>query len=120
MIEKLIPGTENKRVNVGNPVNISSGANLTIDCIVVNGTLPINIMWIHLNDNPTIKSSEGNSSTITIAVTNTTDGVSIMCYANNSIGYDNATTTINVNGNYILCISFHCTHVRNTSICNSF
>ena len=107
MIEKPIPGPGNKRVNVGNPVNISSGANLTIDCIVT-GTPPITITWIRINDNQIIGS---NSSTITIVVTNTTDGDNIMCRADNNIGFDMATTTINVDGNSILCMSFHCTQV---------
>ena len=98
MTEKPTTMPENKRVNVGNPVDISSGANLTIDCIVT-GTPPITILWLH-NDNKEIKKSEGNNSTITI--TGPTDGDNITCRADNNMGYDMATTTINVNGNFIL------------------
>ena len=101
MTEKPTTVPENKRVNVGNPVNISSGVNLTIDCIVA-GTPPITISWVRNNENEIIGS---NSSTITIAVTNTTDGDSIMCRADNNIGYDMANTTINVNGNFITYIT---------------
>ena len=98
MIEKPTTVPENKRINVGNPVNISSGANLTIDCIVT-GTPPITITWIRINNNEIIGS---NSSTITIAVTNATDGDNIMCRADNNIGFDMATTTINVDGKFII------------------
>ena len=94
----------NKRVNVGSPVNVSRGFNLTIDCIVVNGTPPFTILWL-CNDNELIDFSEGNSSSITINVTDAYDGDNITCRADNKIGYDNATTTINVQGNFI--IPFH-------------
>ena len=96
-----MPG--NKRINVGNPVNISSGANLTIDCIVI-GTPPITITWLRLSTNEIIESSAGNNSTITIAETNTTNGDNITCRADNNIGFDMATTTINVHGNFIMYI----------------
>ena len=95
MIEKPTAVPENKRVNVGSLVKISVGYNLTIDCIVT-GTPPIAITWIRNND--IIKSTEGNSSNITITVTEADDGDNITCRADNNIGYDAATTTINVVG----------------------
>ena len=97
MAEKPTTEPENKRVDVGNPVNVSRGFNLTIDCIVISGTPPIAVTWIR-NDNELISSSEGNSSSITINVTDAYDGDNITCRADNNIGYDNATTTINVQG----------------------
>ena len=101
MIEKPTTVPDNKRINVGNPVNISSGANLTIDCIVT-GTPPIMITWLRLSANEIIAQ---NTSTITIAVTNTTDGDDITCRADNNIGFEMATTTINVDGNFIMYIN---------------
>ena len=101
------PTTEpgDKRVNVGSPVNIFRGFNLTIDCIVINGTPPFTILWLR-NDTEQIGS---NSSSITINVTDAYDGDNITCRADN-IGYDMATTTINVQGIFI--ISFHYTYVK--------
>ena len=96
MIEKPTAVPENKRVNVGSLVKISVGYNLTIDCIVT-GTPPIAITWIY-NDNDILQSIEGNSSTITKTVTEADDGDNITCRADNNIGYDIATTTINVGG----------------------
>ena len=101
MIEKNTTVPENKRINVGNPVNISSGANLTLDCIVA-GSPPITIRW--LRNGEVIETSQGNSSNITIAITNTNDGDNITCRAANNNGYNMATTTINVDGNFIMYI----------------
>ena len=106
MSEKSTTEPENKRVNVGSPVNVSRGFNLTIDCIVINGTPPITISWIRSN-NDLISSIEGNSSSITINVTDAYDGDNITCRADNNIGFDMATTTISVQGNFIT--SFHYT-----------
>ena len=86
-----------KRVNVGSPVNVPRGFNLIIDCIVVNGTPPFTILWLR-NYNDLIGSSEGNSSSITINVTDAHDGDNITCRADNNIGFDMATTTISVQG----------------------
>ena len=97
MTEESITKPGDKRINVGSPINVTRGFNLTIDCIVVNGTPPITILWLH-NDTELIGSIEGNSSSITINVTDAYDGDNITCRANNNIGYDNATTTINVQG----------------------
>ena len=95
MTEKPTAVPENKRVNVGSVVKISVGFNLTIDCIIT-GTPPITILWIRNND--ILQSIEGNSSTITKTVTEADDGDNITCRADNNIGYDIATTTINVGG----------------------
>ena len=92
MTEKPTAVPENKRVNVGSLVKISVGFNLTIDCTVA-GTPPITISWIHNNE--IIELSEGSSSTITITAD---DCDNITCRADNNIGYDMATTTINVEG----------------------
>ena len=95
MTEKPTAVPENKRVNVGSLVKISVGFNLTIDCIVT-GTPLITILWIRNNE--IIESIEGNSSTITITVTEADDCDNITCRADNNIGYDVATTAINVVG----------------------
>ena len=100
----------NKRVNVGSPVNVSRGFNLTIDCIVISGTPPITISWIRSN-NDLINSSEGNSSNITINVTDAHDGDNITCRADNNIGYDMATTTMNVESNFNNYVAIHNTIV---------
>ena len=87
-----------KRVNVGSPVNITRGFNLTIDCVVINGTLPIFLSWIRNNNISLSKSMERNSSSFTINVTDAHDGNNITCRADNSIGSVDVNTTINVQG----------------------
>ena len=88
--------TGTKRVNVGSPVYVLSGSDVIVDCNIVNGTRPITILWFH-NDE-VINSSVGNSSTVTI--TDAEDDDVFTCRANNSIGFDEASTIINIQGNY--------------------
>ena len=85
---------QNQRFKIGNQAYVFKGYNVTFDCNVVNGTSPITILWLH-ND-VEISSMEGNSSTITI--TDAEDGDNVSCRAVNSIGFDEATSTIRVEG----------------------
>lgn len=89
-----------KRVSAGSPVYVFSGSDVIIDCNIVNGTAPITILW--LRNNKVINSSVGNSSTVTI--TDAEDDDVFTCRANNSIGFDEASTIINI-GNLIAIIS---------------
>ena len=75
---------------------VFSGFDVIIDCNISNGTPPINILWLHNNE--VINSSVGNSSTITI--TDAEDGDVFTCRANNNIGFDEANSIINVQGNF--------------------
>ena len=75
---------------------VFSGSDVIIDCNIINGTPPINILW--LRNNEVINSSIGNSSTITI--TDAEDGDVFICRASNNIGFDEANSIINVQGNF--------------------
>ena len=86
-----------RRVNVGNPVIICPATDVIIDCNIVNGTLPITILW--LCNNEVIDSSEVYTYSSNITITGAKDGDVIKCRANNSIGFDEANTTIQVQGN---------------------
>ena len=92
MIEPPFIMKESKRVSVGRPACIFSGSHVIIDCNIINGTPPITILWFHNNE--VINSSEGNSSTITI--TDAEDGDVFTCRADNYIGFDVASSIINV------------------------
>ena len=89
MVPRLNETTrENKRVKIGTDVYVINGYNVTIDCNA-SGTPPITFSWL-LNGTE----FRGNDSTITI--TNATYGDVITCRANNSIGFDEESTTIQV------------------------
>ena len=90
IVQNLTKG--NKRVKIGTTVYIFKGYNVTIDCNVTSGTLPINISWflngtaLRFNDTP-------------ITISDATYGDVITCRANNYIGFDEESTTIYVEGN---------------------
>ena len=85
----------NKRYTVGSQAYVFEYYNVTFNCNVVSGTLPITILWLRNNVEEN-SSSEGNSSTITI--TNIKDGENVSCTANNTRGSDVATSIIHVEG----------------------
>ena len=87
----------NKRVAIGTDAYVFNGYNVTIDCNIASGTPPINISWF-LNGTDI----RGNVTTITI--TDATYGDVITCKANNTIGFDEESTTIHVESK-----SFHYT-----------
>ena len=91
-----------KRVNVGSPVYVFSASDVIIDCNIINGTPPITILW--LRNNEVVNSSVGNSSTITI--TDAEDGDVFTCRADNNIGFDEASSIINVQGNLMQPIHY--------------
>jgi len=85
------------RVDIGSPVYVIDGSNVVIDCDIASGTPPITIRWFR---NGQLDTSRGNVSTIT--VTDASDGDVFMCRADNNIGFDMESTTINVFGKGIL------------------
>ena len=88
----------NKRVKIGTDVYVVNGYNVTIDCNIANGTTPITLSWL-LNE------TEYESNNTTITITNAACGDVITCRADNSIGFDEESTTIHVE-----CKSFHYIH----------
>ena len=85
----------NKRVAIGTDAYVFNGYNVTIDCNIASGTTPITYSWL-LNGTDI----RGNDATITI--TDATYGDVITCRADNSIGFDEESTTIHVD-----CMSFY-------------
>ena len=85
---------ENKRVTIGTPVYVFDGYSVTIDCNAVDGTPPITITWLR-NEMPIPDSEDVN----TITINDPKDGDVITCRADNNIGFDNESTTLNVTGN---------------------
>ena len=85
------------RVNIGTPVYVHNGFNVTIDCNIVNGTPPITIQWFR-NGSP--DPTRGNVSTI--ITTNASNGDVLMCRADNIEGFDSEITVIYVgHGKYV-------------------
>ena len=80
-------------VQIGSPAYVIDGADVTLVCDILTGTHPITIMWLH---NGVVDSTRGNVSNI--VVTNYNDGDEYTCRADNDVGYDNKSTTINVFG----------------------
>jgi len=81
-------------VQIGTPVYVVGGNDVTIVCNIASGTPPITISWFR---NGVEDASFGNVSTITIPdVGHDEDGDMYMCRAVNDIGFDEETTTINV------------------------
>ena len=80
-------------VQIGSPAYIIDGADITLVCDILSGTSPITIMWFR---NGVVDPTRGNVSTIT--VTNYNDGDVLICRAENDIGFDEESTTINVFG----------------------
>ena len=97
---------ETQMVNIGTPVYIFKGYDVIINCNIVNGTRPINIMWLH-NGEPEDPPSENT----TITITDAQNGDVFMCRADNSIGFDEESTTIHVEGNLNRIISLYTTHI---------
>ena len=81
----------NKRVKIGTPVYVYSGFDVIIDCNVVNGKPPITIQWFR-NGSP--DPTRGNIYTITI--TDARNGDVFKCRADNNIGFDSESSTINI------------------------
>ena len=97
--------SEDKTVDIGSPVYVVDGFDVTIDCRILTGTRPITISWFR-NGMP--DPSRGNVSTIT--VTDYSDGDRFTCRADNNIGFDIEMTTINVFSKLILNVTCNMTH----------
>ena len=80
-------------VHMGSPAYVIDGADITLVCDIVSGTRPISIMWLH---NGVVDPTRGNVSAITVF--NYNDQDEYTCRAENDIGFDEASTTINVFG----------------------
>ena len=87
----VIPG--DMEVQIGSPGYLIDGFYVTIVCNIINGTRPITIMWFY---NGVADPTRGNVSTITVTYYN--DGDEYTCRAENDVGFDNESTTINVFG----------------------
>ena len=86
--------SEDKMVDIGSPVYVAAdGFDVTINCRILTGTRPVTIRWLR---NGALDRSRGNVSTIT--VTNYSDGDVFTCRAENSVGFDEEETIINVFG----------------------
>ena len=97
----LTEGT--KRVKIGSPIYVGHGFNVIIDCNIVNGTPPITVTWSR-NGSP--YSTRGNSSN-TITITDVHSGDVFKCRADNNIGFDTESTTIDVIGKCIMHICMY-------------
>ena len=81
--------------SIGTPVYVVNGFDVTLVCNLVSGTRPITIRWIC---NGASYPAGGNRSTITIPDTDYNDGDVFTCRADNIVGFDEESTTINVFG----------------------
>ena len=83
-------------VDVATPVYVLGGNDVTIVCNIASGTPPITISWFR---NGVEDTSFGDVSTITITDVDPGDDRDMYtCRAENDIGFDEETTTINVFG----------------------
>jgi len=83
-------------VQIGTPVYVLGGNDVTIVCNIASATPPIIVSWFR---NGVEDTSFGNVSTITIInVGSDENGDMYTCRAENEIGFDEETTTINVYG----------------------
>ena len=80
-------------VQIGSDAYVIDGFDITIVCNILTGIRPITIMWLC---NGVADPTRGNVSTIT--VTNYNDGDEYTCRAENDVGFDEESTTINVFG----------------------
>ena len=78
-------------VHIGSSAYVIEGADITLVCDILSGTPPITIMWFH--NGGVFDPTRGNVSTIT--VTNYNDGDVYTCRAENDVGFDEESTTIN-------------------------
>ena len=78
-------------VQIGSPGYVVDGSDVTIVCDILSGTRPITISWFR---NGAPDPTRGNVSTIT--VTDYNDGDELTCRADNDVGFDEKSTTINV------------------------
>ena len=91
---------EHKTVKIGSPVYIIDGFDLTIVCVTINGTPTITVRWFY---NGVFNPSWMNASTITILnIGLNMNGDHYTCRADNDVGYDEHTTTINVFGEELI------------------
>ena len=81
------------KVRIGSPAYVIDGANITLVCDILTGTPPTTIMWFH---NGVLDPTRWNVSTI--IVTDYNDGDVYTCRAENVVGFDEESTTINVYG----------------------
>ena len=84
---------EDLEVKIGSPAYIVIGYKVIMVCNILTGTPPITITWLY---NGAPDPSRGNVSTIT--VTDNNNGDVFTCRAENNIGFDMESTTINVCG----------------------
>ena len=89
----VMPG--DMTVIIGTPTYIVDGFDVTLVCNIASGTSPITIMWIR---NGASYPAGGNQSIITVPDTDYNDGDVFTCRADNIIGFDMESTTINVFG----------------------
>ena len=85
--------TGDMEVQIGSPAYVIDGVDITLVCDLLTGTPSNTIMWFR---NGVLDSTRGNVSTTT--VTNYNDGDVFTCRADNDVGFDEESTTINVFG----------------------
>jgi len=97
--DPITPG--DKTVQIGTPVYVIGGNDITIVCRIASGTPPMTIRWLR---NGVEDASFGNVSMITVANVNSinNDGDTFICKVENLIGFDVENSTINVFGKYVL------------------
>ena len=78
-------------VQIGSPAYVIDGADVTLVCDLLTGKPPNTITWFH---NGVVDLTRGNVSTIT--VTDYNDGDVYTCRADNDVGFNEESTTINV------------------------
>ena len=93
----------NKRVKIGTDVYVINGYNVTLDCNIANGTTPIIFSWLLNGTEDSDYDDDDANITINDEKYGPYGGV-ITCRANNSIGFDEKSTTIHVE-----CKSFYYT-----------
>ena len=80
-------------VQIGSLAYVVNGSDVTLVCDVISGTCPISLIWFR---NGVLDPTRGNTSTITVS--NYNDGDEFTCRAENGVGFDEESTTINVFG----------------------
>ena len=80
-------------VQIGSPAYLIDGLTVSPFCDILSGTRPITISWFR---NGVLDPTKRNASFITVS--NYNDGDVFTCRADNHIGFDMESTTINVFG----------------------